>query len=70
MEDVIHAVHSIPHAGNIAHVADEEFDLLRYLGHFCLKFMTHIVLLFLVTGKNADLSDIRTQKTVQHRISE
>lgn len=64
MEDVIHAVHGISDRGQLPHIPEEEFYLIGGLWHLRLKFMAHIVLLFLVAGKNADLTDIGIQEAV------
>ena len=47
-----------------------KFDFIRHLRHFCLKLVAHIVLLFLVPRENADLADVRAQKTVEHGVAE
>ena len=49
MEDIVHAVHGVFHAGQVTDIADKEFDLTCGFGLFCLKFVTHIVLLFFIT---------------------
>ena len=58
MEDVINAGHGIAHGLRVAHVADEELDLLRQLRHSGLQFMAHVILLLLITGEDADLTDV------------
>ena len=70
VEDIIHAVHRVFDGCEVPHVADVELDFLCDFGHFRLKLVPHIVLLLLVAGKDPDFTDIRFQKTVQHRISE
>ena len=70
MENVVHAVHGVFHAGEIPDVADEELDLLSGLRHLCLKLMAHIVLLLLIPGENADLPDVSLQKAVQNGVAE
>lgn len=59
MEYVIDAVHGVAHGPDIAHIADVELDLFGDFGHFCLKFMAHIVLFLLIARKDADLPDVR-----------
>ena len=70
MKNVVHAVHGVLHRLNVPDIADEEFDFVGGFRQLCLKLMAHIVLLFLVPGKNADLADIRIQEPVQHRVAE
>ena len=54
----------------VAHITNEELYLSCNIRHGSLKFMPHIILLFFVTGKNADFSNIGGKKTVQDRIAE
>ena len=69
MEDVVHTVHGVLHGLDVPDVSNEEFDFIRRFRQLGLKFVAHIVLLFLVPGKNADFSDVRVQEAVQHRIA-
>ena len=74
--DVIHTLNGeivprvLSNGRNVAHVADVEFDLFRHVGHFHLKFVAHIVLLFLVAREDSDLSDVGAQEAVQHGVAE
>ena len=70
MEDVVHTVHSTTHRLQVAHIADVKLDLICYLGHLCLILMTHIILLFLIAGEDADLANVGGEETVQNRIAE
>ena len=58
MEDIVHAAHHAAQAVRIAHVADIKFDLAAQLRIFELVIVAHIVLLFFVAGKDADLADV------------
>ena len=64
MEEVIHAVQGVFHAGHIPHVADIVLDLVGLIA------VAHIVLFFLVPAEDADLLNVRIQKTIQHRAAE
>ena len=70
MEDVIHAVHSVLHRLQIPHVADVKFDFSRHLRHFHLKFVAHIVLLFLIPREDANLPNVGGKEAVQNGIAE
>lgn len=70
MEHIVHAPERRGDGAVVPHVADVEFDLLRAGGAGQLVGMTHVVLLFLVPGENADLPDIRGQEAVQNRMAE
>ena len=54
----------------ISYVSNIKFDLIRNLGHTRLKFVPHIILLFLVTRENAYLTYIGLEKSVKHRVAE
>ena len=47
-----------------------KFDFIRHLRHFCLKLVAHIVLFLFITGEDADLANVRAQKTVEHGVAE
>ena len=64
MEDVVHALHGVAEGAAVAHVANVELDLAGHLGHTGLEVVTHIVLLLLVSREDADLTNVRLQKTV------
>lgn len=57
-------MHRVFDALQIADVPNIEPDLLKLIGISGLILVPHIILLFLISGKNANLSDIRIQKTV------
>lgn len=64
MEDVVDAVHRVLDAPQVAHVADIVLDLVA------LVMAAHVVLLLFVTGKNANLADVRREKPAEHGIAE
>ena len=70
MEDVVHPVHRVLDARQVAHVANVEPDLVGHVGHLGLELVAHIVLFFLVAAKNANFANIRLQKAVEHSIAE
>ncbi|MNY45192.1 hypothetical protein D3C86_1802760 [compost metagenome] len=63
MEDVIHTAHCRAHASRISHIADIELELGMVVA------LAHVILLFLVTAENSNLSYIRTQKPLEYRIT-
>ena len=70
MEDVVHPVHCVLDACEVAHVANVEPDLVGHVGHLGLELVAHVVLFFLVAAKNANFANIRLQKAVEHGIAE
>ena len=70
MENIVHTVHSVLDGSKIPHVTDEKFDFVGNLGHFCLEFVAHIVLLLFVTGEYTNLSNIGLQEAVKHSVAE
>ena len=70
MEHIINALHCIMQCAAIANVANIELNFVGHLRHTRLEVVTHIVLLLLVAGENADLTNVRTQETVQDCITE
>ena len=70
MEDVIHAVHGVLHRLNVPDISYVKLDLVAGLRILRLILMAHIILLLLITGENADLPDIRIQKTIQDGVAE
>ena len=70
MEDVIHTRHGVATRLQVAYVSDKKLDLVCHVGVFHLVFVTHIVLLLLIAGEDADFSDICTEKAVQHCVTE
>ena len=69
VENVVHPVHGVFHRLQIPHVTNVKADLVGDFRHSHLKFVTHIVLLLLVTRENADLANVRLQKPVQHSVA-
>ena len=70
MEDVIHARHGIAARLQVAYVTDKKLDLVCHVRVFHLVLVTHIILLLLIAGEDADFSDICTEKAVQHCVTE
>ena len=70
VENVVHPVHRVLDASQVAHVADVELDLVGGLGALGLELVAHVVLLFLVAAENADFADIRLEEAVEHGIAE
>ena len=70
MEHIINALHGVVQRAAVTHVTDVELDLPRHLRHPRLEVVAHVVLFLLVTGEYSDLSDVRPQEAVQHRIPE
>ena len=58
VEDVVHPGHGVPYRLGIAHVAYVELHFLGGLRVLSLELMAHVVLLFLVPGEDANLTDI------------
>ena len=70
VEDIVHAGHGVPHRLGVAHIAYVELDLLGGLRVLGLKLMAHIVLLFLIAGEDANLTDVGFQEVLQHGVAE
>lgn len=70
VEHVIHALHGILQCALVPHVANVELDFMGYFGHPDLEVVPHVILLLFVAREDADLTDVRPQETVQHRIPE
>ena len=70
MEDVIYARHGIAARLQVAYVSDKKLDLVCHVRVFHLVLVTHIILLLLIAGEDADFSDIRTEEAVQHCVTE
>ena len=66
MEDVVNTGHSVTDGLGIADITDVEFDLLGGVRMLGLKLVTHIVLLLLVTGEDADFLQVRIQEVLQN----
>ncbi len=69
MEDIVHAMHGITYGLNVSHIADMEFHLSEMVRISSLKLMAHIILLFLITRENTDLSHVRGQEVFEDGIS-
>ena len=63
-EDVVHAAHGDVHGLLVANVADVELDL------GVLQPVTHVVLLLLVAGEDADLPDVAVQEAAEDGVAE
>ena len=70
MEDVIHARHGVAARLQVAYVSDKKLDLVCHVRVFHLVLVTHIILLLLIAGEDADFSYIRTEKAVQYCVTE
>ena len=66
MKDVVHARHGVTDGLGIADITDVKLHLLGVLRVLCLKLMTHIVLLLLVTGEDTDLLQVGVQEVLQN----
>lgn len=59
MEHIIHPLHRIVKCTLVPHISYVELNFVRHLRHPRLKVVTHIILLFLIAAKDANLADIR-----------
>ena len=66
VEYVVDAGHGVPDGLGIADIADVELHLLGVLRVAGLQLVAHIVLLFLVTGEDADLLQVRVKEMLQN----
>ena len=66
MEDVVNTGHCVTDGLRVADIADVELHLLCGVRVLGLKLMTHIVLLLLVTGEDADFLQIGIQEVLQN----
>lgn len=62
-------MHRIANRLGIAHVTDEEANLRSELGAALLQAMTHVILLLLVTGKDANLFKLGVNEVLEHGIA-
>ena len=62
VEDVVHTRHGVADGLWVADVADVEFDLFGMLWMLRLKLVTHIILLLLIAGEDANPLQVRVQK--------
>ena len=60
----VHSVHRVFDRLDIPYISDIKLNFLRHFGHFCLEFVTHIVLFLFVSGKDSNFSDVRFQKAI------
>ncbi|MNR53875.1 hypothetical protein D3C85_1739600 [compost metagenome] len=63
MEDIVNPNHGLRNAVVIAHIANEEFDLVIGQGD------AHILLFLLVPAEHPDFLDIGIEETLQYRIT-
>ena len=70
VEHIVNPIHGVLNGLGIPHIADVELDFGGGIGIGGLEQMTHIVLLLLIPGEDADLSDIRVQKMLQNGVAE
>ena len=66
VEDVVNTGHSVTDGLRVADIADVELHLLGSVRVLGLKLVTHIVLLLLVTGKDADFLQVGIQEVLQN----
>ena len=66
VEDVVNTGHCVTDGLRVADIADVELHLLCSVRVLGLKLMTHIVLLLLVTGEDADFLQIGIQEVLQN----
>ena len=69
---VEHIIHPAERRGDgtvVPHITYVEFDFLCVLRIQLLIGVAHVVLFFLIAGKNTNLADIRGQKAAQYGIS-
>lgn len=64
MEDIVDAMHGEVDAPAVADVADVEFDFV------VVELLAHVVLLLLVAGEDADLGDVRIDKSPEDGMTE
>ena len=69
VENVVHTVHRIANRLSVTHVTDEESNLGSELGAALLQAMTHVILLLLVTGKDANLFELGVNEVLKHGIA-
>lgn len=69
MEDIVYTVYCVFNGRQVSDIAYKEFDFIADLGHFRLKLMAHIVLLFSSLEK-CGFRRCRSAKSVEHRIAE
>ena len=70
---VEHIIHPAERRGDgtvVPHITYVEFDFLCVLRIQLLIGVAHVVLFFLIAGKNTNLADIRGQKAIQNRMPE
>ena len=70
MEHIVNARHHVLNALSVTDVSYEKLNLMIVLGMERLKLMTHVILLFLIAGKDPDLSDVSRQEMVEHAVPE
>ena len=70
MPDVIHAGHGIRDRPRIPDIADVELDLGGRLRVLRLQDMAHVILLLLIAGEDADLTDVRVDEMLENRGTE
>ena len=69
MKDIVHTVHGISHALRITDVSYDKPNLLGKIRACLLQVMTHIILLLLITGKDADFRKIAFDEMLEHGIT-
>ena len=64
VEDVVNAGHGVTDRLGVADITDIELDLLCSFRMLSLEFVTHIILLFLIAGEDADFLQVRIQEVL------
>ena len=54
----------------VSNVTNVELNLVCHIRVLCLIFVTHIILLFLITGEDAYFTNICTEEALQDSVSE
>ena len=70
MKYIINPMHRRFDGLEFPNIAKVKFNFVRNFRHLSLELMTHVVLLFLVTGKHTNFFNIRIQKTINNSIAE
>ena len=69
MKDVIHPVHRVADRLDVANVADVELHFGDVVRVASLELVPHVVLLLLITGKDANLPHVGSQEMLKDGVS-
>ena len=64
VENIVHPGHGPPNGLQVPDVANVKLDFIRHLRHPGLILVAHVVLLLLIPGEDADLTNVRGEKAV------